>query len=98
MAKVKKAQSGVSATPSLRRGQLKRLGRIEARNPDRADRVADRMIERDTRLQRGKSFIANKVAGASQKVAGVAQKVADAASKVAVPTKKTGGKVSKKKK
>jgi len=50
MAKVKKAQSGVG----LRKGQYKRLGRIAESNPDRADKVADRMKERATRVQRGK--------------------------------------------
>ncbi len=50
MTKVKKAQAGVK----LRRGQYKRLGRIAEKNPDRADKVADRMKERATRLQRGK--------------------------------------------
>lgn len=50
MVKVKKAQSGVG----LRKGQYKRLGRIAENNPDRADKVADRMKERATREQRGK--------------------------------------------
>jgi len=65
---VKKAQVGVAAkstpTPTLRRGQYKRLGRLAAKSPDRVDRVADRMIERDTRIERGKSFVADKVAKA----------------------------------
>lgn len=50
MTKVKKAQSGIK----LRKGQYKRLGRIAEKNPDRADKVADRMKERATRLERGK--------------------------------------------
>ena len=50
MAKVKKAEAGVG----LRKGQYKRLGRIAENNPDRADKVADRMKERATREQRGK--------------------------------------------
>ena len=50
MTKVKKAQSGIK----LRRGQYKRLGRIAEKNPDRADKVSDRMKERATRLERGK--------------------------------------------
>jgi hypothetical protein len=57
MAKAKKAQVGISATPSLRKGQYKRLGRISDKNPERAERVANRMIERDTRLERGKAFV-----------------------------------------
>lgn len=88
MAKVKKAQVGISAkpvaTPSLRRGQYKRLGRLEAKNPERAERVANRMIERDTRLERGKAFVANKVAKAKEALA--------------KPAMKKGGKVSSKKK
>lgn len=89
MAKVKKAQVGISAkpvaTPSLRRGQYKRLGRLEAKNPERAERVANRMIERDTRLERGKAFVANKMA----KAKAAAEKPA---------AQKQGGKVAKKKK
>jgi hypothetical protein len=50
MEKVKKAEKGIA----LRRGQYKRLGRISEKNPDRADKVADRMKERATRLERGK--------------------------------------------
>jgi hypothetical protein len=50
MTKVKKAEKGIA----LRRGQYKRLGRISEKNPDRADKVADRMKERATRLERGK--------------------------------------------
>lgn len=50
MEKVKKAQKGIA----LRRGQYKRLGKIAEKNPDRADKVADRMKERATRLERGK--------------------------------------------
>ena len=50
MEKVKKAEKGIA----LRRGQYKRLGRIAEKNPDRADKVADRMKERATRLERGK--------------------------------------------
>jgi len=90
MAKIKKAQNGVIAPstpiPSLRKGQLKRLGRLEAKNPDRATRVADRMIERDTRLQRGKSFVNSKLAAVPAKATQT------------VPTKKAGGKVKSKKK
>jgi hypothetical protein len=53
MAMMKKAKTGVS----LRSGQLKRIGRLEAKNPDRATNVAKRMIERDTRKERGQDFI-----------------------------------------
>jgi hypothetical protein len=58
--KVEKAENGI-ATPSLRRGQMKRLGRISAKNPARADRVANRMIERDTRTERGEMFVNKKL-------------------------------------
>lgn len=88
MATTKKAQVGIAAkpvaTPTLRRGQYKRLGRLAAKNPDRAERVSDRMIERDTRLERGKSFVADKVAKAKEALA--------------KPAMKKGGKVVKKKK
>ena len=53
MAMMKKAKTGVS----LRSGQLKRIGRLEAKNPDRATNVAKRMVERDTRKERGQDFI-----------------------------------------
>ena len=53
MAMMKKAKPGVS----LRSGQLKRIGRLEAKNPDRATNVAKRMVERDTRKERGQDFI-----------------------------------------
>lgn len=84
---VKKAQVGIAAkpvaTPTLRRGQYKRLGRLEAKNPERAERVANRMIERDTRLERGKSFVADKFVKAK--------------AAAAKPAMKKGGKVAKKK-
>lgn len=50
---MKKAQSGAS----LRSGQLKRIGRLAAKNPDRAKKVASRMVERDTRKARGKAYL-----------------------------------------
>lgn len=45
------------ATVSLRPRQYKRLGRLAAKNPERAERVAGRMVERDTRKERGKEFV-----------------------------------------
>jgi hypothetical protein len=56
---VKKAQSGTSASPkvSLRSGQYKRLGRLAAKNPMRAEKVGKRMAERATRRQRGVEFM-----------------------------------------
>jgi hypothetical protein len=56
MEKVKKAQKGIA----LRKGQYKRLGRIAEGNPDRADKVAERMKERKTREQRGKGVAEGK--------------------------------------
>ena len=51
MAKViKKAQDG------LRTGQYKRLGRIDEKNPARAERVAERMSTRASRIDRGKDI------------------------------------------
>lgn len=41
--------------PDLRKGQYKRLGRIAENNPERAERVADRMEKRASREERGKA-------------------------------------------
>lgn len=57
----KKAQAGTSIKPSLRSGQFKRIGRLAAKNPDRAKKVASRMVERDTRKARGKEFVSSKL-------------------------------------
>jgi hypothetical protein len=54
MEKVKKAQSG----SGLRRGQDRRLGRIEESNPNRAYKVAERMKLRATREERGRGVAA----------------------------------------
>ena len=45
------------AKVSLRPRQYKRLGRLAAKNPERAERVAGRMVERDTRKERGQEFV-----------------------------------------
>lgn len=42
---------------NLKPRQLKRIGRIEERNPARAARVADRMEKRNTRQERGKAVV-----------------------------------------
>jgi hypothetical protein len=47
---IKKAQNG------LRTGQYKRLGRIDEKNPARAERVAERMNTRASRVDRGKGI------------------------------------------
>jgi hypothetical protein len=49
----KKAEIGVS----LRKGQYKRLGKLAAKNPEKAEKVGKRMVERDTRVSRGKEFV-----------------------------------------
>ena len=63
MARIKKAQNGAATT--LRKGQYKRLGRLDAKNPLKADRVADRMIERNSRIERGKEFVSGKTSSFS---------------------------------
>ena len=56
--KVKKAQAGTAAPKvALRTGQLKRIGRLAAKNPEKATAVGSRMVERATRRQRGKEFL-----------------------------------------
>ena len=49
---IKKAQDGTE----LRKGQYKRIGRIAERNPERAERVADRMQTRAGRVERVKEI------------------------------------------
>ena len=49
---VKKAQEGTE----LRKGQYKRIGRIAEKNPERAERVAERMNTRASRVDRGKEI------------------------------------------
>jgi len=49
---IKKAQDG----DNLRKGQYKRIGRIAEKNPERAERVADRMNTRASRVDRGKKI------------------------------------------
>ena len=55
--KIKKAQDGTKAKVALRTGQLKRVGRLAAKNPDKAEKVAGKMVERASRRQRGKEYI-----------------------------------------
>ena len=54
---IKKAQDGAKAKVALRTGQLKRVGRLAAKNPDKAEKVAGKMVERSSRRQRGKEYI-----------------------------------------
>lgn len=53
--KISKAQDGKKV--ALRTAQLKRVGRLAAKNPDKAEKVAGKMVERSTRRQRGKEYI-----------------------------------------
>lgn len=55
--KIKKAQDGTKTKVALRSGQLRRLGRLSAKNPDKAEKVAGKMVERATRRQRGKEYL-----------------------------------------
>ncbi len=50
--KMKKAQDG----EELRKGQYKRLGRIAEKNPARAEKVAERMNRKSSRINRGKEI------------------------------------------
>jgi hypothetical protein len=69
------------AKVSLRTGQLKRLGRLSAKNPDKAGRVAERMVERRSRVARGKDYLEKNVGKLYPEV----------------PTMKKGGKAAPKK-
>ena len=51
-----KAASKKKAQDGLRTGQYKRLGRIDEKNPARAERVAERMNTRASRIDRGKDI------------------------------------------
>lgn len=57
--KAKKAQDGTDV--ELRTGQLKRLGRLSAKNPRRAKKVAKRIVERATRERRGEQYLKKNV-------------------------------------
>lgn len=56
---MKKAQGGKKV--SLRTGQLKRLGKLSAKNPDKAASVSEKMVERATRRQRGMEYLKKNV-------------------------------------
>lgn len=52
--KMKKAQDGTSmAKQSLREGQVKRVERIDKTNPERAFKVAKRMLKRAPAMEKG---------------------------------------------
>lgn len=52
----KKAQTGTT-TMNFRPSQFKRLGRLKAKNPAKAERVGSKMVERATRESRGKEYL-----------------------------------------
>lgn len=81
---VKKAQSG--APVSLRTGQLKRLGRLSAKNADKAQNVAERMVERRSRVARGKEYLKKNVGKFMPEIPTVGKKGTKVAKKMA-----TGG-------
>jgi hypothetical protein len=61
-AKIKKADNGtpvvpITRTPDLRGGQLRRLGRLSAKNPTKAKRKLSKMVERATREERGQQYL-----------------------------------------
>lgn len=89
------------ANVKLRNDQLKRLGRLTAKNPDRAEKVAERMTERRSRLQRGKEYFDKNVEKFTPKVPSVAKKGAKVAPKKAyggaMSMMKKGGKMKKSK-
>lgn len=61
------------AAKDLTPRQLKRLGRIDEKNPARAERVADRMNTRDSREARGKA-VASRSEGLNNKLISVLAK------------------------
>lgn len=104
-AKIKKAQLGLNQTaepssePTLRTRQYKRLGRLSAKNPSRAKKVASRMVERATREERGKKYMTKNVSKFTpavptvQKKGGVTKKKMMGGGKMMM---KSGGKMTKK--
>ena len=55
MATVKKMKKALDGE-ELRKGQYKRLGRIAEKNPARAEKVAERMNRKSSRINRGKEI------------------------------------------
>jgi len=78
---IKKAQTG--APVSLRTGQLKRLGRLSAKNPSKAENVAERMVERRSRVARGKEYLKKNVGKFMPEVPTVGKKGTKVAKKMA---------------
>ena len=86
--KVKKAQDGSKVKVALRTGQLKRLGKLAAKNPDKAEKVGSKMVERATRRQRGKEYIQKNLSDLMPKSKGGSKLKKQAA--VAIAMKKAG--------
>lgn len=59
--KMKKAQEGAKVKINLRPSQLKRLGRLSAKNPAKAEKVGGKMVEKATRSARGKEYLKKNV-------------------------------------
>jgi hypothetical protein len=95
MEKVKKAQAGAG----LKRKQYKRLGRISAKNPERAEKVLGRMKERVTRVQRGKEFAGDDPGAKVRKAMEEAREFSKSASKAkngkSFPDLNKDGKITK---
>ena len=94
--KVKKAKDGDELKPR----QYKRLGRIAEKNPERVERVADRMNERSSRITRGKEIAQggrNSVKEGPMKMWMMEERAKVAEKKtVGKPNYKKGGKMTKK--
>lgn len=94
---VKKAQSG--APVSLRTGQLKRLGRLSAKNADKAQNVAERMVERRSRVARGKEYLKKNIGKFMPEVPTIGKKGTKVAKKMAkggsFPDLNKDGKITK---
>lgn len=86
--KIKKAQDGSKVKVALRTGQLKRLGKLAAKNPDKAEKVGSKMVERATRRQRGKEYIQKNLSDLMPKSKGGSKLKKQAA--VAIAMKKAG--------
>ena len=84
--KLKKSQAGSKV--GLRTAQLKRVGRLAAKNPDRAEQVAGKMVERATRRQRGKEYIQKNLSSLMPKSKGGSKLKKQAA--IAIAMKKAG--------
>lgn len=86
------------AKVSLRTGQYRRLGRLSAKNPAKAERVAERMVERRSRVARGSEFLKKNVDKLYPEVPSVGKKgvkVAKAKKGGSFPDLNKDGKITK---